>query len=336
MMGGVGDAARMIDRNELGLVTRIAKLYYERRLTQAEIAQRLDLSQASVSRLLKRAETAGIIRTTVRVPDGHHTDLEVALQERFDLKQAIVADAADDTDEEILRAIGAAAAFYLERAVRSGEVIGISSWSASLLAMVDQMHPVRGAAEVTVLQILGGVGSPGAEKHASHLTTRLASLLRGQPRFLPASGIVGSARSRAVLMEDAYVQEAVGLFSQVTLALVGIGAIEPSELIASSGNVFSNEELASLQAQGAVGDICVRFFDAAGRAIANPVDDRVIGMRLDQVRGVRRAVGIAGGRRKAAAIHGALRGRLINVLVTDRFTAEAVLGRADSEKGGMA
>ena len=324
-VSGLDVAERMIDRNELGLVTRVAKLYYERKLTQTEIAARLDLSQASISRLLKRAETAGIIRTTVRVPDGHHADLEEALQDRFELKQAIVADAADDTDQEVLRGIGAAAAFYLERTVRAGEVIGISSWSASLLAMVEQMHPIRGAADVTVLQILGGVGNPGAEKHANHLTTRLASLVHGQPRFLPAFGIVGSARTRVALMEDLYVQEALGLFSQVTLALVGIGAIQPSELIASSGNVFSSAELASLQAQGAVGDICVRFFDAEGRAVANAVDERVIGMRLDQVRAVRRAVGIAGGQRKVAAIRGALRGRHVNVLVTDRFTAEAVL-----------
>ena len=40
---------------------------------------------------------------------------------------------------------------------------------------------------------------------------------------------------------------------------------------------------------------------------------------------VKRAVGIAGGKRKLSAIRGALRGRLINVLITDRFTAQDLL-----------
>ena len=38
-----------------------------------------------------------------------------------------------------------------------------------------------------------------------------------------------------------------------------------------------------------------------------------------------RAIGIAGGLRKFEAIRGALRGRLINILVTDQFTAERLL-----------
>jgi DNA-binding transcriptional regulator LsrR (DeoR family) len=36
-------------------------------------------------------------------------------------------------------------------------------------------------------------------------------------------------------------------------------------------------------------------------------------------------VGIAGGKRKFEAIRGALRGKLINVLITDRRTAERLL-----------
>jgi DNA-binding transcriptional regulator LsrR (DeoR family) len=48
-------------------------------------------------------------------------------------------------------------------------------------------------------------------------------------------------------------------------------------------------------------------------------------MDLDQLRGVERVVGIAGGSRKFAAIRGALNGGLINTLVTDRFTAERLV-----------
>jgi DNA-binding transcriptional regulator LsrR (DeoR family) len=106
---------------------------------------------------------------------------------------------------------------------------------------------------------------------------------------------------------------------------VGIGSVEPSRLLASSGNVFSPEELNTLRAQGAVGDVCLRFFDSSGLPVITPHNDRVIGMSLEQLRQVRRTVGIAGGERKLAAIRGALEGGWINVLITDRFTAEKLI-----------
>ena len=112
------------------------------------------------------------------------------------------------------------------------------------------------------------------------------------------------------MLKDRYVQEATALFKSVTLALVGIGAVEPSKLLAASGNVFSPQELKSLSARGAVGDICLRFFDAAGEPVQTPLNDRVISMELSQLKQVRRVVGIAGGKRKTAAIRGALRGWL--------------------------
>jgi DNA-binding transcriptional regulator LsrR (DeoR family) len=119
--------------------------------------------------------------------------------------------------------------------------------------------------------------------------------------------------------------ETINRFDSVTLALVGIGSLEPSDLLASSGNVFSPQDLESLRNQGAVGDVCLRFYNAGGEPIHSPLNDCVIGMELDQLRKVKRSVGIAGGKRKLAAIRGALRGRFINVLITDLLTAQALV-----------
>lgn len=126
-------------------------------------------------------------------------------------------------------------------------------------------------------------------------------------------------------MQDPFVCETIDRFDSVTLALVGIGSIEPSELLASSGNIFSLQELDSLRAQGAVGDVCLRFFDAEGVPIESPLNDRVIGMELEQLRKVKRSVGIAGGQRKITAIRGAVRGGFVNVLITDLSTAQALV-----------
>jgi len=137
--------------------------------------------------------------------------------------------------------------------------------------------------------------------------------------------VTGSVEMRDALLVDRFAQQAVGLFDEISLALVGIGSVEPSKLLASSGNVFSPGELKSIEAAGAVGDICLRFFDQDGKPVVIPYDERVISMTLAQLKATKRSVGIAGGRRKLQAIQGALRGKWINVLITDRLTAKHLL-----------
>jgi DNA-binding transcriptional regulator LsrR (DeoR family) len=176
-----------------------------------------------------------------------------------------------------------------------------------------------------VVQMLGGLWNPSAEQHANHLAFRLARLVRGDARFLPVPGIVGSANAAKVLLRDANVSETVALFEKVTLALVGVGSVEPSALVASSGNTFSQEELETVQKHGAVGDICLRFYDANGQEVKGSFEGRVIGMDLERLRRVRRSVALCGGKRKFPAILGALRGKWVNTLITDQYTAQRLV-----------
>ena len=315
--------------DELRLMAKVARMYHRDGLRQVQITDRLNIHQSTVSRLLKRAEKEGIVRIALTMPSGLHPELEDALTSAYGLREAIVVDAVDQ-EEQIVHDLGAAAAFYLETTLKPRDVVGISSWSAALLAMVEAMHPSPRASGAHVVQILGGIGSPSAELHATQLTRRLANLLGGVATLLPAPGAVGSAEARRVMLNDRYVFEAIALFKSITVALVGIGAVTPSKMLAASGNVFSAKELKSLSDRGAVGDICLRFFDESGEPVATPLNERVIGIELADLARVNRVVGIAGGRRKFAAIRGALRGRRINVLITDRGTAERLLKSASN------
>ena len=319
----------MAQVDEQRLMTKIALMYHEQKLRQSEIAARLSLSQASVSRLLKRAEREDIIRISVNVPQGIYADLEDGLTRRFGLKDAVVVDSApDDSDDLIQRAIGSAAAIYVESTIQTGQIVGLSSWSATLLAMVDAMHQLSRRTDAQVIQMLGGVGDPGVEVYAARILERFARLVRGTTTYLPAPSIVGSEGAMQIIREDPYVQQVMRMFSKVNLALVGIGDVEPSKLLAQSGNNFAPEELESLRKSGAVGDILLQFFDADGNLVDSPLLNRVAAMDLTLVRSTERAIGLAGGPRKFAAIRGALRGRWINILITDRITAERLLAES--------
>jgi Transcriptional regulator, contains sigma factor-related N-terminal domain len=307
--------------NELRLIARVAQMYHVEKKRQTEIAEALHMSQATVSRMLKRAEQEDIVRTTVIPPPGTFADLELSLRSRFGLTEAIVIDCSEDRDGAIMARIGEAAAHFLEVTLQPGEVIGVSSWSQTILRMVDNIHPMKAAKARYIVQILGGMGEASVQAHATQLTARLAKLTGGEPRLLLVQGISSSREAKLVMLSDPFVRETMDLFGRLSLAIVGIGAVEPSELLARSGNVFSRQEMAMLHEAGAVGEISFRFYDADGTPVETPLNERVIGVTLEDLRKADRVMALAGGASKTAAIAGALKLGIIDVLVTDKFTA---------------
>jgi DNA-binding transcriptional regulator LsrR (DeoR family) len=311
--------------DDLRLITRIAQMYYVEAKKQSEIAETLHIPQARISRLLKRAVDENIVRITINPPPGVFSGLEAEVRARYGLDQVIIAESVGDQEESVLAAIGGAAAHFVETTVADDDVIGISSWSLSLLRMVEAIMPIKRVQASKVVQILGGIGNPAAQSHAQQLVTRMAQLMGAKAQFLPAPGVAGSSESRAILLKDPFVEETIEYFSRLTMALVGIGSMTPSKMLANSGNVFTREELDELSAQGAVGDMGLRFFDASGNPVVTPLNERVIGITLDQVKQAKRVVAVAGGPRKTKAIRGALVGGYVDVLVTDYLTAERLM-----------
>ena len=314
---------------ELALLTKVARLYHEQGLRQPEIAARLSLSQSRVSRLLSLAVDLGIVRISVVSPAGVHSQLEDAIRDRFGLRDVVVAHVeADSADVDLatLLAIGAAGANYLQATLTTNESVGISSWSSTLLAAVDAMAP-NSAKAAQIVQLQGGVGNPVAQLQATRLTDYLARLTGAQARFLGAPGVVASREVRDGLLQDQYISQVVEAWPQLDVALLGIGAVQPSQLLAQSGNIVGTDEQERLENLGAVGDVCLHFFDASGAPVDTSLEERTIGISGEQLRAIPRRVGFAGGLRKLDAIRAAAAGGWVNVLVTDSLTAEALLAR---------
>lgn len=307
--------------NELRMIARVAQMYYVENQRQADIANHLRISQATVSRMLKRAQQEEIVRTTVVSPSGTFAELEAGLRSKFGISEAIVVECSEDRDGAIMARIGEAAAHFVEATLQPGEIIGVSSWSETILKMVENIHPMKSGRAKFVVQTLGGMGDPTVQIHANQLTTRLAKLTGAEAHLLSAPGVAQSREAKLVLLADTYLRETMDLFEEITLAIVGIGAIEPSSMLARSGNVFATRELAAVKEAGGVGDISLRFFDADGNPVKTSLDERVIGMTLSELSKIDRVIALAGGRSKTCAIHGALKAGVIDLLVTDKFTA---------------
>ncbi len=307
---------------------KVAKLYYEDGLTQQAIAERLRLSRPKISRLLQQARDERVVQITIAPPVGTHADLERQLEICYGLEEVLVVDVTHpDVSALVMRELGTAAADYFSHILQDHDIVGMT-WGGTLAAMVDALSPQK-IQDVRVVQMVGGLGEPSAEIHATDVARRMAQALDASLTLLPAPGIVDSPQGREILQMDKYVRNCLQLAAKANVVLAGIGALKRDSVLMRDGNLITWDEVSSLINQGAVGDIALRFFDIHGRPVAAEINERVIGVDLPTLQSLPRVIGVAGGSSKFEAILGAIRGKLVSSLVTDSVTARQLLKIAE-------
>lgn len=299
-------------------------MYYYSGLTKTEIASRLGISRFRVTRLLDQARREGMVRIQILEPLDTFLELEEELEKRFDLLQAVVVKPRDLSYQSILEAIGRATAARIGEFLRDGDVLGIT-WGETMNEVVKALPPSLDV-EIEVVQIVGGLNQMAIDVNAQDLVRRMASTCRAKSYVLHAPAMVSSVAAREALLEDSGIQQTYSMFDKVTVALSGIGTLESKDVsnYVKAGYV-SDVDLVRLGERQAVGDIFAHFIDLQGRICDADLEERILGMSVDQLRRVRSSIGVAGGAHKTLAVLAALRGRLINVLITDNTTAQAVL-----------
>ena len=325
------DAAIAHHSAEHDLMVEAATLYYEEQLTQAEIGQRLATSRSTVSRLLRDARTQGIVQITIHHPWARHSRLEAKLRAAFDLRDARVLRAGDRPADAVLDGIGALTARYLQGALHDGMVLGIS-YGRSIAATIRHLTPDR-PLDLVVVQLLGALGTDNPLIEGANLTRNLAAKYGATYRYLYAPLVVEDARTRELITQEPLVQDVLAIGRQADLVLIGIGALGDEAPSLIWRGYLSAADLARLQRAGAVGNMCAQFFDDHGRLLDVDLNRRSISIGLDGLRGIGLVVAAAGGRRKAPAILGALRGGHVDVLISDDAAVEEVLALHEGAGG---
>lgn len=310
---------------QLRLLSVIARLYHVQEVRQRDIAERLGMSQARVSRLLRQAQDVGLVRTVLQVPEGLHPGLEERIEHAYGVTEVHIVDVPAE-DAAIPFALGEAAARLLAEGTLTGDVIGFTSWSTTLQEMataLDDQAPRSGVRHV--VEMLGDLGAPHLQHAATRSTQRLAAVLGAEPVFLRTPGVLASPALREAALRDPHVCRALRLLDAVDVAFVGVGPPGLHSVLRSGDNFFTAEQISEVEALGAVGQLNQRLLDASGRCIRTPLDDLVVGVSLEQLRAAGRRVVVAGGASKHAAIAAAARGGWVDVLITDLRTARALL-----------
>ena len=301
-----------------------ARLYYVEGARQSEIADRLHVSRSNVSRMLRDARAQGVIRFQLRYPAERDPLWERRLLRAHranGLRTAVVlAEPPPSVRIESLDVVSAAAAEWLLDNLRDGQRVALA-WGTSVRAAVEHVCAQRGYS-VDVSQLGGDIDV--LPTRSSHDVVRsLAAKLGGTYSYPDVPAVVGSAaEARALHASVAYQLDRA---CAADVAIIGVGAFDRgSNRILLDRAGVGRRERDRARALGVVGEICGRFYDQAGRDVELPVDERIISARTEALVSIPNTVIIAAGAHKAAAVAGALRGRMITTLVCDRPLARAV------------
>jgi DNA-binding transcriptional regulator LsrR (DeoR family) len=301
-----------------------AWLYYHLELTQADVAKILGVSRTAVVNLLARAREEGLV--TISLDPSHLSTLTLAQEAKalFGLDDVLVVPNSPGASSAA-HALGKAGALYLEKTLAPGDILA-TGWGVTMLELAQALSG-KSVPDLTVAQLLGGFSTADSfnpSKIASLMADRLSAKL--YHLYLPA--VVASPEIRDLLLADPAIRATLEMARAASKAVIGIGKVAPDATIVRAGFV-TPVQMDELQAKGAIGDVAARFYDLHGQPVGSSLDERLTGLTLQDLTGIRPIIAVAGGMDKVQAILGALRAGLVNVLITDAATMSEVLARAE-------
>lgn len=303
-------------------VVRAAWLYYQDGLKQNDIAQILGVARTTVVNYLQEARDLGIVSIRMRHNVVASVELAQRLREKFELYDALVVpDGEKEDDQGSINRIADAGGSYLLELARDGGVLGVS-WGRTVRALSNRI-PKANIPNLTVCQVVGSTRTKDwlwAEQCSFNIARRLGGVCLN----MHAPAVLSTPEMRNMILQEPVIAEQFKLVQQCDIVCFGVCSLRHDSLITDSGLV-TKDECQDFLDRGAVGVVCGRFYDRDGNAFESEYDMRLLAMSLDEIRRIKMRVAVAGGQEKVAAIHGAIKGKYLNVLVTDAATAQALL-----------
>ncbi|MGL6208261.1 MAG: sugar-binding transcriptional regulator [Paracoccaceae bacterium] len=303
------------------VVIEVAWMYYQDGLNQQVIAERLNISRATVVNYLAEARERSLIRITLASEAFTTHRLAVGLCQKFGLAAAyVVPDEGLDVEASFGRVVRGAAG-WLPSLLSPGDRLGVA-WGRTVYDLAEAVEPQR-IDDLAVLQVIGSMASPYGFS-AEACSSRLAEQLGARCYNLHAPAILSRAALAQDLREEPIIAAQLERLATINKFLFSVGTCTGDSHVVSSG-VAAPNDLAFYIARGAVGVLCGRFIDSEGRAIAGPMESRMIGLPLDQLTARQMGILVTPGHDKIAASLAAIRGGYVTHLATGLTVAEALL-----------
>lgn len=308
--------------NRLDDAARAGWLYYIAGRTQDEIAAEMGISRQVAQRLVSLAVSEKLVRVWIEHPIARCLDLAKALSERFGLLRAEVVPTDPGSDGGTVGIADAAAAEITRWLKREQPIVMAVGTGRTLKATIETLPPIE-CRQHCIVSLTGNVGPDGTAAYYNVIFS-MAEVVNARhfPMTLPV--YLASPEERSVMRQQSLLRSTLALASNADVAFVGIGEMNETAPLFLD-HFLTAEDLAAERAAGAVGEICGWVFDRDGRLLEHGANTRTASAPIpDRARTT--VIGLAKGRSKRPAIAAALRGGLVNGLITDEATAESLLG----------
>ena len=311
---------------------KVIDMYYKEEMSQDAISKKLNISRATVSRTLTRAKKEGIVKIQINYPSENTIELEKNIEKEFGLKEVLIGVENESISKDYAVAIQASE--YLARILKNNMKLGIN-WGRSMKNIVttfekegyNKLVNVKG---VEIVPFLGTNNSFDEKSQSLRLTysnflaIKMAELLKCKNYNLSAPMIVSSQKVKDVIINEPDVGGVLKKAKTCDVALLGIGSIDKDSslfILMDDGEKMSD----TIKQQGGIGEVIGRAYDKDGNIIHSELDNRIIGVTLEELKQIPLKIGVGYGNQKLEAIKAALKGGLIDVLITDKETAEKLV-----------
>lgn len=300
---------------EESLMIKISWYYYMESMTQQAISEQLGISRAKVIKLLEKARQCGIVQFKIRSDGKRHMTLETGLIEKYGLKDIFVVPSGT---ENVNETVAKGAAIYISTRVTPNCFINIG-YGDTISRTLNNLIP---STEVTInlVSLTGGV--------SYYLSNTSSNTNNANLYLLPSPLLASSEQMAQAMIRESSLKEIYNMTHLASMTVVGIGGMNDEATIINAGILNKNDFLL-LGMQGAVGDILSQFIDKDGNIIENSIHDRLISTKLNTLREFENVIGVAAGMDKISAIRAVLKGKYLDILVTDEATATALMDIED-------
>ena len=299
---------------------RAGWLYYIAGKTQDEIAAHMGISRQAAQRLVSLAVSERLVRVWMDHPIARCLELARRLADHFGLLRVEVVPSEPDGDGGTV-GMGEAGAAEIARWLRRDEPLVMAVGTGrTLKAAIDHLPPIA-CPQHRVVSLTGNIGPDGTAAYYNVIFS-MAEAVEARHFPMPLPVFAATPGERALMHGQSLVRSTLALAAAADVAFVGIGEMGDAAPLFVDGFLTAGE-LEAERSAGAAGEICGWIFDRAGHLL-DGANARTASAPIPDCNRTT-VIALAKGRRKREAIAAALRGGLVNGLVTDEATAEALL-----------
>ena len=313
-----------MNRQDIGMMIRVAKQYYELKMDQEQIAKKENISKSTVSRLTRKAAELGYVKIQVDFPMESVVELEEKIKSLFPIQHVFICPAYIDDYIVRINDTCKVVAQDISKMVQDNEIIGVS-WGRTMDSVASYLIPPDPPKRnIKIVQMHGALTKNIATSKFNSIVEKFSDAFLGTDYLLPAPVFVDTKEIADAVMSDSNIRAIFDIIRACDFAVFGIGEVSATTKLIERG-IYTEEQYNAMDHDGVVGDICSRYYDIYGNPVLPDLMERTIAIKTEDLKKKKHRIGVGVGEHKTKAIIGALNSGIMTALYTDEITARDVL-----------